>query len=570
MSPRPTSASVYSFRALAVDDVVHQRLGHRRVVALVVPAPAVADQVDDDVLLERLAVVDRQPGHPDDGLGVVAVHVEDRRVDHPGHVGRVEARPGSRRARGEADLVVDDHVHGAAGAVAAQLGQVQRLGDHALSGERGVAVQQDGHDGEAVLALVDHVLLGPHDALEDGVDRLQVARVAGQRDGDLGVLAERVGERPAGPQVVLHVAGTLDRAGVDVALELPEDLGVALAEHVGEHVEATAVGHADRDLVEAVVGAGDQDLVQQRDDGLAALETEALLADVLGLQEGLERLRGVEPAQHVLLLLTVGLIVLDLDPLLEPVALLGVGDVHVLDADRAAVGVAQHAEDVPQRHQPLAGESADRELPVEIPERQLVLEDVQVGVGADPVLERVGVGHEVAVASVGLDHLDDPGFLVDLPLARDPHVRHPAHRRVRDPQRPEDLVVEVVVAQQQAVQAPQEVTGLGALDDAVVVRRGQGDDLRDGHLGQRVGVHPLELGRVLHRADADDRALTCRQPRHRVVGADRARVGQADRRPREVRDGELVGPRAPDDVLVGPPELREVHLLGALDRCHDQ
>src|SRR3712207_9168389 len=41
-------------RALAVDDVVHQRLGHRRVVALVVPAPAVADQVDDDVLLERL------------------------------------------------------------------------------------------------------------------------------------------------------------------------------------------------------------------------------------------------------------------------------------------------------------------------------------------------------------------------------------------------------------------------------------------------------------------------------------------------------------------------------------
>ena len=179
-------------RALAVDDVVHQRLGHRRVVALVVPAAAVADQVDDDVLLERLPVLDRQPGHPDAGLGVVAVHVEDRRADHPRHVGRVEARARRRRAGGEADLVVDDDVHRAAGAVAAQLGEVERLGDDALAGERGVAVQQDRQHGEALLALVDHVLLGADDALEHRVDRLQVARVAGQRDGDLGVGAERV------------------------------------------------------------------------------------------------------------------------------------------------------------------------------------------------------------------------------------------------------------------------------------------------------------------------------------------------------------------------------------------
>ena len=33
----------------------------------------------------------------------------------------------------------------------------------------------------------------------------------------------------------------------------------------------------------------------------------------------------------------------------------------------------------------------------------------------------------------------------------------------------------------------------------------------------------LELGRVLHRADAEDRALALHQPRHRVHGADAAR-----------------------------------------------
>src|SRR3712207_9564416 len=90
--------------------------------------------------------------------------------------------------------------------------------------------------------------------------------------------------RSLGAQVVLDVAGALDGAGVDVALELAEDLGVALAEDVGQHVQPAAVRHADRDLVQTVLGAGDEHLVQQRDDRLAALEAEPLLADVLLLQ----------------------------------------------------------------------------------------------------------------------------------------------------------------------------------------------------------------------------------------------------------------------------------------------
>ena len=80
--------------ALGVDDVVHRRLGHRRVVTLVVPAPAVAQHVDDDVLLELLPEVHRQPRHPDARLRVVAVDVEDRRADHLRDVGAVLAGPG--------------------------------------------------------------------------------------------------------------------------------------------------------------------------------------------------------------------------------------------------------------------------------------------------------------------------------------------------------------------------------------------------------------------------------------------------------------------------------------------
>ena len=100
------------------------------------------------------------------------------------------------------------------------------------------------------------------------------------------------------------------------------------------------------DLVEADLGGGLADLVDHRDRGLAALEGEPLLADELGLQEGLERLGLVELQQDPQLLLAGRLGVRLLDPLLDPAALLGIHDVHVLDAGGAAVGVAQDAEDV--------------------------------------------------------------------------------------------------------------------------------------------------------------------------------------------------------------------------------
>ena len=167
--------------------------------------------------------------------------------------------------------------------------------------------------------------------------------------------------------------------------------------------------------------------VEQRDERLAALQREALLADVLGLQERLERLGRVEPAQDAQLLLA--LRAWRAAARSAPGSSLrcfGVLDVHVLDADGAAVRVAQHAEDVAQLHQRLAAEAADGELALQVPQRQPVLCDVQVGVLALLVLQRVGVGHEVAADPVGVDQLDDPGGLGDVVVVRGGDVRGPS------------------------------------------------------------------------------------------------------------------------------------------------
>ena len=297
--------------ALRVDDVVHQRLRERRVVGLVVAASPVADHVDDDVLLELAPVVDGQLRDAHARLWVVGVHVEDRCGDHPGDVGAVQARSGLRRRGREADLVVDDDMHGSAGAVAAQLRDVQRLGDDTLAGERGVAVHENRQHAESGLALVQDVLLGTHDAFEYGVDRFEVGRIRGERHGDR-VAARRV-EPPPSAEVVFDVAGALRGARVDVALELVEDLRVGLADDVGQYVEPAAMRHADDRLVQALVGGLRQHGVEQRDDGLGAFQAESLLADVLGLQERLECLGDVEATQNMQLCSPVRRVALELD-----------------------------------------------------------------------------------------------------------------------------------------------------------------------------------------------------------------------------------------------------------------
>ena len=124
------------------DGLVHQRLGVARVVAFVVTMAAVAHHVDHDVLVELLAILERQAGHAHAGFGIVAVHVEDRCLHRLGHIAAVQRRPCVLRRRGEPDLVVDDEVDGAADAVAADVAHREALGHDALPGERGVAVDE--------------------------------------------------------------------------------------------------------------------------------------------------------------------------------------------------------------------------------------------------------------------------------------------------------------------------------------------------------------------------------------------------------------------------------------------
>ena len=92
------------------DRLGHQRLRAGRLVLLVMAEAAVADEVDDDVVSEALPKVVRQARGRDGCLGIVGIHVDDRRVETLCQVARVAGGAAFVRIGREADLVVRDQV----------------------------------------------------------------------------------------------------------------------------------------------------------------------------------------------------------------------------------------------------------------------------------------------------------------------------------------------------------------------------------------------------------------------------------------------------------------------------
>ena len=121
--------------------------------------------IDHHVALELLPVIEAKLRDADAGFRIVAVHMEDGRLHRARDIGGVDAGARVHGIGGEADLVVDDEVNGAAGGIAIELREVQDFGHHALSGERRVAVDQDRDDALA-LGVAEPVLLGAHDAFD--------------------------------------------------------------------------------------------------------------------------------------------------------------------------------------------------------------------------------------------------------------------------------------------------------------------------------------------------------------------------------------------------------------------
>ncbi len=394
---------------MLVDDLVHQRLGDHRLILLVVAELAEAHEVDHHVLLELGAVIEGDLGRHDHGLRVVAVHVEDRRLDHLHDIGAIEGRAAVARVRGrEADLVVQHDMHGAPGAVAARLRQVQGFHDHALAGDRRVAVDQH-RQHLLALAVLAAVLARPHRALDHRVHDLEMRRIEGERQV----------HRPAGridvgreSLVILHVAG--EQRIVVLALEFREQILRHLAERVHQHVQPAAVGHAEHELLHPGLARALQKVVEHRDHRVTAFERKTLLPDIARVQESLETFGRGEPLEDMALVVRrIARLRPDrLQPLLDPVLLHATGEVHVFDAESAAVGLLQCLDDFAQARLLGADERSSVEHRVHVGLGQIVVGGLELGdVRALPALQGIDVGDEHPAEAVLRDQLQHRNLL---------------------------------------------------------------------------------------------------------------------------------------------------------------
>ena len=435
-------------QSVLADLLVHQRLGEARLVAFVMAEAAVAPHVDDDVALELLAELDGELAGEGDRLRVVAIDVHDRRLDGLGDVGRVRRRAAELRRGGEAHLVVDHEMDAPAGAVARNAGEAETFGDDALGGEGGVAVEQDGQHLGAVRVAARN-LLGAGLAEHDRIDRLQMAGIGDEAEvhPDSVELAVR-----RGAEMIFDVARTADILGIGrTPGELGEDHAIGLAHHIGEDVEPAAMRHAEHELADAELAAIFDHRLERRDHGLAAVKAEALGADIFAGEEFLPLLRLHDLGEDGLLALggEADLRLAPFHPFLQEAPLLQVVDVHIFEAEMAAIIAPEDLDELAHRRLLEAERAAEPDLAVQGRAREAVKFGSKLGGHlALGEAERIEVGGEMAAHPVGADqhHRVDriPGGLLDLgsggARARRGGFRLAGHRLDRHQGRVEALV----------------------------------------------------------------------------------------------------------------------------------
>ncbi len=294
-------------------------------------------------------------------------------------------------------------MHRAAGLVAFETRERETFRHNALARKSRIAVQQNWHDGGAVL-VVQLVLLGADLAQNHGVHRFEVAGVRGQRQ--VNRIAVKLTVR-RGAEVVFHIARTIHVVRFEAAaLEFVKDCAVGFLHHIGEHRQAAPVGHADNDVLDAQLAAAFNDLLHRRDKAFAAIKTKAFGAHVFDVQELFETFGFDQLGKDRLAAFfgEVDFLAVAFDPFLQPTGLLRVGDMHVLQREGTAVGGAHDVDDLLHGRDFKAQHLIDEDRAVHVGIGKTVGLRIKLWLVASVAhAQRVEIGGQVAPDAVGAD-----------------------------------------------------------------------------------------------------------------------------------------------------------------------
>src|ERR1041384_6317219 len=251
-----------------------------------------------------------------------------------------------------------------------------------------------------------------------------------------------------------------------------------MADDIREHVQTSAMRHAHRDAVDAELAGALNQLIEQRNDRLAAFNRKSLLTEELGVQEFLELLSRNQLPKNSFLDFDVdgfGLNKLDANLLAQPELFFFALNVTIFGADLAAVCALQNVEDLAQRSTLSSAQAAGNENAIEVPNRQAVGLDVELGmIEQRHRVQRIDIGHEVPAHAISINQFHHARLsqrvLVHLLLAGEQRIaiHTPTQRRVRDAEVEKNIFVELVFAKQQLMDPREERARFSALADAMM------------------------------------------------------------------------------------------------------
>ncbi len=206
--------------------------------------------------------------------------------------------------------------------------------------------------------------------------------------------------------VIFHVAGeAVVHPGDVVGKLLKQDAG-GLAHDVGEEVEASAVRHADNDFRNALRTRPLNRFVDERNKGLSALQREAFFAGKFRVEISFHAFRRDQRPQQFSALVGFQFFAGPggFDAALQPVFLVGIGNRHILKANRSGVGLAQQLHNVAELHVVGSHQIPGVEHQIHVGVRQTERLGVQVAdLRLNTQVDRIGLGAHVPENAVGLN-----------------------------------------------------------------------------------------------------------------------------------------------------------------------
>ena len=166
--------------------------------------------------------------------------------------------------------------------------------------------------------------------------------------------------------------------------------------------------------IDTAFGGTFDQLIEQRDDRFATFDRKSLLSEILRVEKTFELLGRDQFPEDSLLDFDrnrFGIDKLATNLFAHPDLFFFALNVAVLDADLAAIGALQDVENFAQRRAFRVGQAAGNEHSIEIPDRQTVRFDVQLGmIKQRHRVQRIDVGDQVPAHAIGIDQFHHARF----------------------------------------------------------------------------------------------------------------------------------------------------------------